>query len=211
MRTRRISCSSSRNCRSISKPRPTSSKIPAERARLIRVFDRGIETATSYVLPIQVWHSQERGRRWVTERWALRREKLFLIPGDSPAGFRLPLSGLPYVAPINYPHVIPSDPMTQQRPLPRREMLLINRRAVTLEVPAALPTEPQEVVGAVRTALTIEPRDGHLQIFMPPVIDAEDYAALDRRRGGYRRRYRPQGPYRRLYAAVRCAASTSSR
>jgi len=152
---------------------------PAERARLIRVFDRGIETATSYVLPIQVWHSQEHGRRWVTERWALRREKLFLLPGDSPAGFRLPLSGLPYVAPINYPQVIPSDPMTQQRPLPRREVLLVNRRAVTLEVPAAtLPTEPQEVVGAVRTALTIEPRDGHLQIFMPPVIDAEDYAAL---------------------------------
>ena len=89
------------------------------------------------MLPIQVWHSQERGRRWVTERWALRREKLFLIPGDSPAGFRLPLGGLPYVAPINYPQVIPLDPITQQRPLPRREVLLRNRRAVTLEVPAA--------------------------------------------------------------------------
>jgi uncharacterized protein (DUF2126 family)/transglutaminase-like putative cysteine protease len=151
---------------------------PAERARLIRVFDRGIETATSYVLPIQVWHSQERGRRWVTERWALRREKLFLIPGDSPAGFRLPLSGLPYVAPINFPQIIPSDPMTQQRPLPRREVLLVNRGAVTLDMPPAEAAAAQEVVGAVRTALTIEPRDGHLQVFMPPVIDAEDYAAL---------------------------------
>ena len=160
---------------------PETNKLddPAERTRVIRVFDRGVTEAASYVMPIQVWHSQERGRRWVTERWSLRREKLFLIPGDSPAGFRLPLGGLPYIAPINYPHIIPVDPMAQQRtPLPRRETLLQNRRAVTLEVPPAEANAPQEVIGSVRTAMTVEPRDGHLNIFMPPVEDAEDYAAL---------------------------------
>jgi uncharacterized protein (DUF2126 family)/transglutaminase-like putative cysteine protease len=152
---------------------------PAERARVVRVFDRGVTQPTSYVMPIQVWHSQERGRRWVTERWSFRREKLFLIPGDSPAGFRLPIGGLPYIAPINYPHIIPSDPIAQQQtPLPRREVLLMNRRAVTLEVPPATPDLPQEIIGSVRTALTVEPRDGHLHVFMPPVADAEDYAAL---------------------------------
>lgn len=152
---------------------------PAERARVVRVFDRGVTEPTSYVMPIQVWHSQERGRRWVTERWSFRREKLFLIPGDSPAGFRLPIGGLPYIAPINYPHIIPADPIAQQQtPLPRREVLLMNRRAVTLEVPPVTPDLPQEIVGSVRTALTVEPRDGHLHVFMPPVADAEDYAAL---------------------------------
>ncbi|MGB0084080.1 MAG: transglutaminase family protein [Rhodomicrobiaceae bacterium] len=152
---------------------------PAERARVVRVFERGIAEPTSYVMPIQVWQSQERGRRWVTERWAFRRKKLFLIPGDSPAGFRLPIGGLPYIAPINYPHIIPSDPMAQQlAPLPRRETLLQNRRAVTLEVPPATPDAPQEVVGSIRTALTVEPRDGHLNVFLPPVGDAVDYAAL---------------------------------
>ncbi|HEY7646768.1 MAG TPA: transglutaminase family protein, partial [Hyphomicrobiales bacterium] len=100
-------------------------------------------------------------------------------PGDSPAGFRLPIGGLPYIAPINYPHIIPADPIAQQQaPLPRREVLLMNRRAVTLEVPPARPDLPQEIVGSVRTALTVEPRDGHLHVFMPPVADAEDYAAL---------------------------------
>jgi len=159
---------------------PESNKLedPQERARLMRVFDRGLTEAVSYVLPIQVWQSQERGRRWVTERWAFRRDKLFLIPGDSPSGFRLPLASLAYITPVNYPRVIPVDPLTQQRPLPRREILLRDRRAAVLEAPVRLPDIPQEIFGFVRTALTIEPRDGHLQVFMPPLEDAEDYAAL---------------------------------
>jgi transglutaminase-like putative cysteine protease len=142
---------------------------PQERARVMRVFDRGVAAPVSYVLPIQVWQSQERGRRWVTERWAFRREKLFLIPGDSPSGFRLPLASLLHVAPINAPRVVPADPLAQRRPLPARESLLTGRRAVTLEPPVPEPDVPQEIFGFVRTALTIEPRDGHLQVFMPPV------------------------------------------
>ena len=43
---------------------------------------------------------------------------LFLIPGDSPLGFRLPLQSLPYVAPVDYPHLVPADPFAERRPLP---------------------------------------------------------------------------------------------
>jgi uncharacterized protein (DUF2126 family)/transglutaminase-like putative cysteine protease len=152
---------------------------PQERARVMRVFERGLGEPTSYVLPIQVWQSRERGRRWVTERWAFRRQKLFLVPGDSPAGFRLPLAGLSDIPPMSYPHVIPADPQRPQQALPRREVLLRDRRAVTMEAPPPPPPgAPQEIFGFVRTALTVEPRDGHLQVFMPPLEDAEDYAAL---------------------------------
>ena len=112
---RRTSCSSSRSCRSISIPRTTSSTIRRSARRVVKVFERGLGKPSGYVLPIQVWHSQERGRRWVTERWALRRGKLFLMPGDSPVGFRLPLGSLPYIAPANYPHVVPIDPFAARR------------------------------------------------------------------------------------------------
>lgn len=150
----------------------------AERARMIRVFDQGLSKATSYVLPIQAWQTKDRGRRWVTERWKIRREKLFLIPGDSPAGFRLPLGSTPYIAPINYPHVHPRDPFEQRPELPKRVELLDQRRTVTLEAPQTAPLFPNEVFGSVRTALTIEPRNGHLCIFLPPLYDAEDTTAL---------------------------------
>ncbi len=46
----------------------------------------------------------------MSERWALRRKHLFLMPGDSPVGFRLPISSLPWVPPASYPHMVPQDP-----------------------------------------------------------------------------------------------------
>ncbi len=160
---------------------PATNKLddPAERERVVRVFERGLEAPASYVLPIQCWQSQERGRRWVTERWGLRRKKLFLIPGDSPAGYRLPLPSLAHIPPADFPHIVPADPFTGAGALPRREILLRDRRAATQEaVPPAAPDVPEEITGHVRTALTMEPRDGHLCVFMPPLSDAEDYAAL---------------------------------
>ncbi len=152
---------------------------PQERARVVKVFERGLDKPTGYVMPVQVWHSQERGRRWVTERWGLRRGKLFLLPGDSPVGYRLPIGSLPYVAPTNYPNVWPIDPFQGRTPMPPREVLLRDRRqSVTLPPPAEAPAAPAEVLGTVRTAMAVEPRDGHLCVFMPPLYDAEDYAAL---------------------------------
>lgn len=149
-----------------------------ERARVIRAFDRGLANPVGYVLPIQVWQVKDRGRRWVTERWTTRRERLFLIPGDSPIGFRLPLGGLSYLRPLDYPHIQPRDPLSQHEPLPRRGELHVQRRTVTLEAPRSAPAGSNEVFGSVRTAMAVEPRDGHLCVFMPPLYDAEDYAAL---------------------------------
>ncbi len=160
---------------------PATNKLddPQERARVIKVFERGLDKPSGYVLPIQVWHSQARGRRWVTERWGLRRNKLFLIPGDSPAGFRLPIGSLSHITPANYPNVWPIDPFAARTAMPPREVLLRDRREpMTLVPPPQAPAFPSEVFGTMRTAMVIEPRDGHLCVFMPPLYDAEDYAAL---------------------------------
>ncbi|MCZ7594093.1 MAG: transglutaminase family protein [Hyphomicrobium sp.] len=152
---------------------------PAERARIVRVFEQGLDKPVSYILPVQVWHSPDLGRRWVTERWGTRRSKLYLVPGDSPAGFRLPMGSLPVLPALDYPHVLPRDPLSDMPPLPEREILVQQRRAITLRpAPVPPPTGASEIYGSVRTALAIEPRDGHLCVFLPPLSDALDFAAL---------------------------------
>jgi uncharacterized protein (DUF2126 family) len=149
----------------------------AERARLVAVFDRGLAKPTGYVLPIQVWQSQDR-RRWGTERWRFRRERLYLTPGDSAVGFRLPLHSLPPLAAMDFPSVEPADPFTPRAALPDRQSSQQRRPLAQAQAAVAHPDAVNEVIGSVRTALVVEPRDGHLCVFLPPVADAEDYAAL---------------------------------
>ena len=57
-------------------------------------------------------------------RWFFRAEHLFLIPGDSPIGYRLPLDSLPWVRPADYPYIYEQDLHVERPPLPPRQMYL---------------------------------------------------------------------------------------
>ena len=63
---------------------------PEERERLRRVFERGLGQPIGYVLPLRRADG-ESGRMWQSGLWMLRGKHLFLVPGDSPLGLRLPL------------------------------------------------------------------------------------------------------------------------
>jgi uncharacterized protein (DUF2126 family) len=154
---------------------------PETRARIMKTFNRGLANPVGYVLPIQPWNAQAREWRWVSEKWQLRRGHLFLAPGDSSIGLRLPLGSLPWVATSDFPQVYPQDPTQELPPLPTPEELA---RLRTQQPPdagrtrPATPPGPTEIDGVVRTALTIEPRDGIICVFMPPLSRLEDYLAL---------------------------------
>jgi uncharacterized protein (DUF2126 family)/transglutaminase-like putative cysteine protease len=145
---------------------------PQERSRLARVFDRGLDRPSGWVLPIQRWQARDR-RQWRSERWTTRRGRLFLIPGDSPVGFRLPLGALAHVEPGDFPHLYPLDPFAAHAALPASPPRMQERRQ---PVEAGERTAGDEA--AVRTALAIEPRDGHICIFLPPTEDARDFVDL---------------------------------
>ncbi|HLZ98541.1 MAG TPA: transglutaminase family protein, partial [Steroidobacteraceae bacterium] len=63
-------------------------KDPLERERLAKVFEQGLDAVVGHVLPVA---RTPDGGRWQTGPWFLRSERCYLIPGDSPIGYRLPL------------------------------------------------------------------------------------------------------------------------
>ncbi|NWH08109.1 MAG: transglutaminase family protein [Alphaproteobacteria bacterium] len=150
-------------------------KDPEERARMVRAFERGLTDPVGYILPLQPWNAAAVDRRWLSERWELRRKRLFLVPGDSPIGFRLPLNALPFIATIDYPQIIPQDPMDDREPLPDFHEAVEQRAQMER---AVLRIEDSPIGGYVRTALSIEERDGILHAFLPPVSWLEDYLDL---------------------------------
>ena len=98
---------------------PSDPKIdnPRERARILSLFDSHAGEPAGFVLPLQRWTARAKPG-WLSEVWQTRRGRLFLVPGDSPLGFRLPLQSLPEVAPVDYPHLVPADPFAERTPLP---------------------------------------------------------------------------------------------
>lgn len=168
---------------------------PLERERLAKVFERGLDQVVGYALPIRR-AGEDGARYWETGRWFLRAERLFLLPGDSPMGLRLPLDALPWVAPEDYPYLIEPDPIAPRAPLPSRAALaqpsvmpaVTGRAAVSArgsvgqarreQSSDGFPVPGKSAPEVVRTAMCVEPRNGLLHVFMPPLETAEDYLAL---------------------------------
>jgi uncharacterized protein (DUF2126 family)/transglutaminase-like putative cysteine protease len=164
---------------------------PLERARLARVFGQGLAASVGSVLPLR--HGAQ---GWESARWFFRDDVLFLLPGDSPIGFRLPLESLPWADPSAIPAEFGTDPFTPRGPLPAADSF---RRAPgagirQLSHPGApgategsarfpvlrqpVPEVEREEADLVRTALTVEAREGKLHVFFPPLTKIEHWLDL---------------------------------
>jgi uncharacterized protein (DUF2126 family) len=148
---------------------------PQERARLLRVFSQGLEHVAGHVLPIA---RHAGGARWQSGPWFMRAERCYLIPGDSPMGYRLPLESQPWVKLADYPYVHPPDPMQSLPPLPQHAQLRAGTRSTAPATPLRAPLPGESASGITRTALCAEPRQGVLYVFMPPTPRVEDYLEL---------------------------------
>ncbi|GAB2790579.1 transglutaminase family protein [Halomonas shantousis] len=149
-----------------------------ERRRLGQLLERGLGEIAGFVLPLrhslpQEHASPSRKPAWQSGAWPLRRDQLYLIPGDSPMGLRLPLAALPW-------HERPDT--AHPRSLFEFRMGPKERGADHHEAPGQERREPPHADAGgdapVHTSLCVEPRDGRLHVFLPPLTRLEHYLDL---------------------------------
>jgi uncharacterized protein (DUF2126 family) len=154
-----------------------------ERKRLAKVFAQGLAEPVGSVLPLRRV-IEDGARRWQSGKWFFRDSVMFLVPGDSPVGLRLPLESLPWADPKHIEIDAEVDPFAPRSKLPPRPEF---KRLTTgtpggiegfRPVPQDAPVVGKEEPGLVRTALAVESRDGILHIFYPPLYAAEDWLEL---------------------------------
>ncbi len=126
-----------------------------------------LEEPAGWVLPLTFSADQE---DWVSDTWKLTGPKLTLVSGDSPLGYRLPLSTIILDKPLE-PVPPPRDPFQEKAPLLPRQRL-----NPVLKAPGD--KSKPEAKGAVRTALAVQVRDGKINVFLPPLSLLEHFLEL---------------------------------
>jgi uncharacterized protein (DUF2126 family)/transglutaminase-like putative cysteine protease len=165
---------------------------PLERGRLAQVFSHGLASPVGSVLPLRRV-IDDGVRRWQSGKWFFRGDTMFLLPGDSPIGFRLPLESLPWVDPESIEYETEPDPFAPRPPFPSALSIRAAQQRPAggapggigsgfdisfPPVPQALPVVGRDESSTVRTALSVESRGGLLHIFLPPLFSAEDWLDL---------------------------------
>ena len=193
---------------------------PTERARLARVFSQGLNEVVGYVLPLRVREepapkpdggaapqatpvAMRTGPNLASGPWYFRGDRMDLLPGDSPMGYRLPLASLPWITKSDEALLIDTDPFAPRNALPDSSEATDQASAPENETDAATraPDAQESAAWLPRVALCVEVRDpalsngavpddakkpaaagrgkaGALYVFMPPLPRLEDYLQM---------------------------------
>ena len=160
-------------------------KDPLERRYLAQLLDKGLATPTGYALPLR-WDTQAGG--WSSGPWEFRRGRMFLIPGGSAMGMRLPLDSLPWEAPETREPQAEHDQFGELPVLADFHGEVARRYSRMMETSTDAPEPPEQpladgrrqsdLVKVPHTAVCVEAREGRLHIFMAPLAMLEHYLDL---------------------------------
>jgi len=141
-------------------------KSALERQKLAELLNDGLDKPVGYSLPIR-WDNED--SNWQSCKWSFRRDHLFLVPGNSPAGLRLPLDSIQHLDPEKEEPVYELDLFAETGALPKMADL-----HSTNDFSGAY-NNTDEIF---KTCLIIEVRQGKLFVFFPPVENFEHYLDL---------------------------------
>ncbi|MBT2162813.1 transglutaminase family protein [Zobellia barbeyronii] len=148
-------------------PKKYNKKDTSLRRKLGEILEQGLGETIGYVFPLA-----KKDAQWITNPWEFRGKHLYLTPGNSPVGLRLPLESLP-----KDPEV-PSEPtaepeMFETKPKLKPYGFELKQRIKSAKVKPKLEKQPY-----VRTAICAEVREEKLYLFLPPLDSAEDFLDL---------------------------------
>ena len=144
-------------------PKTVNLKDPLERQKLAQLLAGDLGEEVAFVLPLR-WNQEDQA--FQSSTWRFRRKELYLIPGNSPAGLRLPLNSLAVTK--------------EEKERLEAGRSLFEPAPPLKEHPGDYLRQPQEASWkeTVTTALTLEIREGKLFLFLPPFVVLEPYLAL---------------------------------
>jgi uncharacterized protein (DUF2126 family)/transglutaminase-like putative cysteine protease len=147
-------------------------KDPLERQTLARLLNSGLDTPAGYTLPLKWDHA---GNRWKSGKWSFKRGHLFLVPGNSPIGMRLPLESLPKTTKEHEQEKVERSLFEELPPLADFHTTVAQR--TSRQTISEQTTAIGDTIDAptIRTTLCAEARDGILYIFLPPMDYLEHY------------------------------------
>lgn len=183
-------------------PFKTNLKDSMERKRLRKLLEEGLDRVTGYAIPLR-WNYDLPKPKWESSVWDFKRGRMYLLPGDSPMGYRLPLDSIPMVSKKDLPLTLEASydaPKPQikdfvrefQEKVDQKSKFELQRKLHSLRpvdttgqpgyeqqsFGQSLPSDADDYMEFVRTAMCVEPRNGNLCIFMPPTLTLEPYLHL---------------------------------
>ncbi len=144
---------------------------PERRRELADKLSHSFGEPRGYVLPLG-WNAVE--GHWTSQPWRFRRSGLFLTPGDSPMGYRLPLESLPLEA---QEAAAPERCHFDERPVLPRVHGEVSARLSRMLRPAS-EEGADEGSETPRTAVCLEIRESRLHCFLPPLTHLEYFLDL---------------------------------
>jgi uncharacterized protein (DUF2126 family)/transglutaminase-like putative cysteine protease len=164
-------------------PLDSNLKDPIERQTLSKLLAGDLGEPVGFALPLK-WNWFNQG--WQSGPWRFRRDTMFLIPGNSPMGMRMPLDSLPWVAPDQRDNQEPQSLFTELPELGDYYGEVTRRYSYFEEHGKDHPKLSEQSLGDTdtvhvevpHTALVVEARDGRIHLFMPPMALLEHYLEL---------------------------------
>ncbi|MEN2283079.1 transglutaminase family protein [Algoriphagus sp. SE2] len=144
-------------------PKKFNLKSSLERQKLAELLNKGLGKPVGFSIPLEWEFSEE---RWQSCKWKFRRDDLYLVPGNSPAGLRLPLDSIEYTDPKDELVIPENDLFSPVKKLPKSSKKLRAKKP---------PINSKRIF---KTTLVVEIREGKLFVFFPPTKQMEHYLDL---------------------------------